>query len=99
MGFDITSLLHAADVNLHVSVRPFVGEFAVTELKAAGRCFALESYTACGFHTLRALEVVMGDYYKQVSGKDREFRSWYDYIEAFAKLEKSKGKRGQNFPP
>jgi hypothetical protein len=87
MGFDISLLLHHAEENLHVSVRPFMSSDAIEEIKAAGRCFALESYTASGFHTLRALEVVMGDYYKQVSGKEKEFRSWFDYVEAFQELE------------
>jgi hypothetical protein len=98
MGFDISSLLHTADQNLHSSVLPVLALAAVDEIKSAGRCFALENYTACGFHTLRALEVVMADYYKLVSGKEKEFRSWYDYIEEFTKLEKSRTRRGSKFP-
>jgi hypothetical protein len=98
MGFDISLLLHNAEKNLHPSVLPFVGAPAIDEIKAAGRCFALENYTACGFHTLRALEVVMADYYKQISGKTKEFRSWHDYIEAFTKLERSRTKRGSKYP-
>jgi hypothetical protein len=98
MGFDISLLLHKAEQNLHPSVMPFVGAPAVEEVKAAGRCFALENYTACGFHILRALEVVMADYYKLVSAKTKEFRSWYDYIEAFTKLEKSRTKRNSKYP-
>jgi hypothetical protein len=42
---------------------------ALDELREAGRCLALESYTASGFHTLRGLEVVMAAYFKAVSGK------------------------------
>jgi hypothetical protein len=87
LGFDISLLLHRAEANLHESIRSFVAPEAIEEIKSAGRCFAVENYTASGFHTLRALEVVMGDYYKQVSGKDKEFRSWYDYVEAFKDLE------------
>jgi hypothetical protein len=98
VGFDISLLLHKAEQNLHPSVMPFVGAPAVEEVKAAGRCFALENYTACGFHILRALEVVMADYYKLVSAKTKEFRSWYDYIEAFTKLEKSRTKRNSKYP-
>jgi hypothetical protein len=98
MGFDISLLLHNAETNLHASVRPFIAPEAIDEVKAAGRCFALESFTASGFHTLRALEVVMGDYYKAVSGKDKEFRSWYDYVEAFKELEAEVNGKKPKFP-
>lgn len=98
LGFDTGLLLHEADANIHQSVRPFVAKECIDEIREAGRCFALESYTACGFHTLRALEVVMSDYYKKVSGKDKTFRSWHDYIEEFTKLEKSTTRRGSKYP-
>lgn len=98
MGFDISLLLHKAHQNIHPSVMPFISKAAVEEIKSSGRCFALENYTACGFHILRALEVVMADYYKQVSGKDKEFRSWHDYIQAFTRLEKSRTKRASKYP-
>jgi hypothetical protein len=98
MGFDVSLLLHEAEQNIHESIRPFLAKEVIEEIKAAGRCFALENYTASGFHTLRGLEVVMGDYYKQASGKDREFRSWYDYIEAFKELEAEKNGIKPKYP-
>jgi hypothetical protein len=71
---------------------------ALQELDAAGHCLALEAYTASGFHALRAVEVVVHDYYKSVSGKDKELRSWYDYIEALTDLENTREARKSDYP-
>jgi hypothetical protein len=86
VGFDISTLLHSAEENLHESIRPSVPKLALDELREAGRCLALESYTASGFHTLRGLEVMMAAYYKAVSGNSKEFKSWFDYVEALEEL-------------
>jgi hypothetical protein len=88
VGFDLPTLLHSAEENIHHTIRPCVPGPALNEIKEAGRCLALENYTASGFHTLRGLEVVIAAYYKAVSGKDREFRSWHDYVEALEELAK-----------
>lgn len=92
IGFDIATLLHSADHNLHETIRPWVPVAALNELKEAGRCLALESYTASGFHTLRGLEVVMAAYYKTVSDQPREFKSWFDYVGALEALSRDEAK-------
>lgn len=98
VGFDVPTLLHSAEENLHGSIRPFVPASALSEIREAGRCLALESFTACGFHTLRGLEVVMAAYYRAVSGKDKEFRSWHDYVEALEALAVEAKERGATYP-
>lgn len=98
VGFDISTLLHTAEENLHSSIVSFLPENALTEVRAAGRCLALECYTACGFHVLRGLEVVMAAYYKQVSGREKEFRSWHDYVEALTELEQGENGIKPRFP-
>jgi hypothetical protein len=60
MGFDVSLLLHEAEQNIHESIRPFLAKEVIEEIKAAGRCFALENYTASGFHTLRGLDRLVG---------------------------------------
>ncbi|WP_125461706.1 MULTISPECIES: hypothetical protein [Rhodomicrobium] len=89
LGYDIETLLHYADHRVHESIRPLVPTLALEELRLAGRCLALESYTASGFHTLRALEVVMAEYHSSASQSPREFKSWNDYIIALDDLTKS----------
>lgn len=86
VGFDLPTLLKSADENIHHSIRPFIPNTALQEIREAGRCLALECYTASGFHTLRGLEIVIGAYYKAMSGKEKEFRSWHDYVEALKEL-------------
>lgn len=98
LGFDISILLHDAGKNLHESVSEYIAKEALAEIQAAGRCFALESFTASGFHALRALEVVMGDYYKHVTGKNKNFRSWFDYVKAFKTLANTRAKRNSPYP-
>jgi len=90
VGFDLPTLLHSADENIHHTIRPCVPVAALTEIREAGRCLALENYTASGFHTLRGLEVVIAAYYKTVSGKEKEFRSWHDYVGALEELAEEK---------
>jgi hypothetical protein len=98
VGFDLPTLLHSAEENIHHSIRPFIPAPALNEIRQAGRCLALENYTASGFHTLRGLEVVIASYYKAVSGKDREFRSWHDYVEALEELSAGKGGVKPRYP-
>jgi hypothetical protein len=54
VGFDLPTLLHSAEENIHHTIRPCVPGGALSEIREAGRCLALENYTASGFHTLRA---------------------------------------------
>jgi hypothetical protein len=98
VGFDTVTLLRRADENLHETIRPFVPDPALNELREAGRCLALEAYTASGFHTLRGVEVVMGAYYKAVSSAPRDFRSWHDYVEALEELAKEKDGKKPKHP-
>lgn len=98
LGYEVTTLLHEAEKNIHESVLQYIGKDAIDEIRSAGRCLAVENYTASGFHVLRSLEVVMGDYYKKATGSDKEFKSWYDYVSAFKELEDSREARNSAFP-
>jgi hypothetical protein len=96
--YDTSALLHQASAKIHHSVRDLVSNDALSELDQAGRCLALESYTASGFHALRALEVVMASYYEAINRKPGEFRSWFDYIKALEGLVESRGDRKSAYP-
>lgn len=98
LGYDISTLMRGADERVHETVRSIVPEQARREMRAAGRCLALESYTASGFHALRAMEVVIAEYYKAVSQKDKEFKSWNDYIQALDELEREREATSAKFP-
>src|SRR6185437_285201 len=57
--YDTASLVARASIKIHVSLRDQVAKEALDEIDESGRCFAVDSYTACGFHALRGLEIVM----------------------------------------
>jgi len=96
--YDTAALVGRASNKIHSSIRPSVAKEALDEIDEAGRCFAVDSYTACGFHALRGLEIVMEDYYEAVTKKKSKFRSWYDYVKAFKTLASSRGKRKSKYP-
>jgi hypothetical protein len=96
--YDTASLVSRASDKIHATMRPHIAKEAMLEIDEAGRCFAVDSYTACGFHALRGLEIVMEDYYEAVARKKPKFRSWYDYVKAFTRLASTRGKRKSKYP-
>ena len=66
-------------------IRQDLPEETLLEFNSAGRCLAFDLPTACGFHALRGLELVMGDYLKSF-GNTTRMRSWNDYITAIRKI-------------
>jgi len=96
--YHTASLVGRASDKIHVTFRPYVVPAAMQEIDEAGRCFAVDSYTACGFHALRGLEIVMEDYYEALKKKKPKFRSWYDYVKAFKTLANTRAKRQSKYP-
>lgn len=96
--YDTAALVGRASDKIHTSMRGPIAKEAMQEIDEAGRCFAIDSYTACGFHALRGLEIVMEDYYEAIKGKKAKFRSWHDYVKAFKTLANTRGKRNSKFP-
>lgn len=66
-------------------IQPDMPVETLIEFNSAGRCLAFDLPTACGFHALRGLELVMDDYLK-FFGNTSRMRSWNDYIKALDKL-------------
>lgn len=52
------------------------------EFNSAGKCLAFDLPTACGFHALRGLELVMDDYLVSFGVDTGKMKSWNDYIRA-----------------
>ena len=61
--FKTEGLVEEAEKHIHESVRDAVPEFARNEFRAAGRCLAFGLYSASGFHSARAVESVLKEYY------------------------------------
>jgi hypothetical protein len=96
--YDTEALVSRASDKIHANFRDHIAKEAMQEIDEAGRCFAVDSFTACGFHALRGLEIVMEDYYQAVAGKKPKFRSWYDYVKGFTRLSNTRGKRKSKYP-
>ena len=61
--YDTADLVERAERCLPDAAQNAIGETVTEELRQAGRCLALDSPTACGFHMMRALEAVLHRYY------------------------------------
>lgn len=59
---------------------------ALREFDNAGKCLAFDLPTACGFHALRGLELMMGDYLSAFGVSTKRLRTWNMYIQAAKKL-------------
>ncbi|WP_139275996.1 hypothetical protein [Pararhizobium antarcticum] len=72
-------------------IRSEMPEEAIKEFDDAGRCLAFDLPTACGFHALRATELVIDAYLKDF-GVTKSMKSWNDFIKAVQDLIEAKNK-------
>jgi hypothetical protein len=65
----------------------------VAEIRESGKCLAFDNYTASGFHILRALEIVLYDYYvaicKPSNPNDMLSENWGVYLNPLYELTKN----------
>jgi hypothetical protein len=87
-AYSTAELIERADLVLSESVRQKVPQEALEEIKQAGRCLALDSPTASGFHMMRALEAVLHEYYLAVCEpkKPDKLENWAAYLLALRKV-------------
>lgn len=87
-AYSTAELIERADLILSESVREKVPQEALEEIKQAGRCLALDSPTASGFHMMRALEAVLHQYYLAVCKpkSEKPLDSWAAYLAALKKI-------------
>lgn len=69
-----------------LEIRSSIPDEILSEFDNSGRCLAFDLPTACGFHALRGLELVMEIYIGHFSGRSKNLRSWNDYIREIQKL-------------
>jgi hypothetical protein len=75
-------LIERAEIIFPISIREDLSPETVADVRQAGRCLALDTPTAAGFHLIRAIESVMAAYYAKVLGKEMptRMRNWGIYI-------------------
>jgi hypothetical protein len=88
--YKTSSLVASGSEILPLEARGSVPPEALKEFDNAGRCLAFDLPTACGFHALRALELVMDSYLTTFDVRTEAMKSWNDYIQAAKKLAEDK---------
>src|SRR5690606_32296046 len=84
--YKTSALVSSGDDILPPDIKAAVSAETRAEFTSAAKCLAFDLPTACGFHSLRALELVMDDYLASFDVKTAGFKSWMDYIKAAQKL-------------
>lgn len=95
--FKTRDLVANASQALPEECRNEIPDAALKEFDDAGRCLAFDLPTACGFHALRATELVI-DQYLKAFGVTKSLVSWNAYIKA-AQLLVAKEGRGPKPSP
>lgn len=70
--FDTERLVSGAEAHLPESVRQSVPEFVLNEFRHAGRCLAFGLFSASAFHSLRAAEKALRQYYAAFLGEPKK---------------------------
>ncbi len=93
--YDTTGLIERADQTLPPDVVDKLNSKAVEELRQAGKCLAFDIPTASGFHSIRAAEAVLHDYYLAVcKAKSKQpLDNWGAYISELHKVNTTDGKQ------
>ena len=81
-NFSVDRLVKGASKGLSPSVQSGLSSTSSNEIDEAGLCLVLGRSTACGFHALRALELLMIDYLRAANSATPKQRNWGQYIES-----------------
>jgi len=81
-AYKTSDLIERAEIVFTETTRVSLPAITITDIQQAGRCIALDTPTAAGFHLMRAIEGVMAIYYNRVLGKPMptRMRNWGTYI-------------------
>ena len=88
--YSTPDLIEHAENMFPDAIRDDLPAQAVRDIQEAGRCLALDTPTAAGFHILRAIEAVMAKYYLLVIGNPipTRMRNWGIYLKKLSQSEK-----------
>ncbi len=87
-GYSMTILISQAERNFMPALEK-ISEETIEEIRESGRCLAFDNFTASGFHMLRALELVLHEYYVIVckpSEPEKKLDNWGAYTTALYEL-------------
>jgi hypothetical protein len=85
--YSTTDLIDRAEYILPEPTLPKVNQLAKDEIRQSGKCLAFDSGTACAFHIMRAVEMIMHEYYLKVCKPKpkpkKRLPNWGEYIKKF----------------
>lgn len=94
--YSTTDLIERGECLLPESTLPKVSKEIKEEIRQSGRCLVFDSGTACAFHIIRALELIMHEYYINISKpkpkRKGRLSNWGEYIKAFQNSAKPEAK-------
>jgi len=81
-------LILQAEIMFPHTIREFMPQESIEDVRQGGRCLAFELATASGFHFLRATESILHKYYDVISGGQSrpKSRNMGTYIDALEKV-------------
>lgn len=90
-GYSTPDLVDRSEIMLPIETQVVIGDSVTADIRSAGRCLAFDTPTAAGFHVLRAVEAVMAEYYKHLTGKNlpKQNRNWGLYLKRLEKVLKA----------
>ncbi|UDQ90274.1 hypothetical protein LJE71_04485 [Xanthobacter autotrophicus] len=83
--YNTSALVENAFDRIHDEIRNILPSGIKIEFEQAGKALAFELWTACGFHSLRALELMMDHYLKEYN-VELKHSTWHHYIYSMTKL-------------
>lgn len=84
-AFDLHTLVESVETMFDPQIGSRFSPFSKVEIRESGRCLALERYTACGFHMLRAIEAEVRDCAMVLDRAKPPRRDLGDYIQTLKK--------------
>jgi|GEM_PF-857988 len=88
-GYSMEQLIAHAENIFHLEVLKKLDRKSIQEVRESGRCLAFDNFTASGFHMLRAIEVVLHEYYVVICNPaepNKPLDSWPEYLKPLYKL-------------
>jgi hypothetical protein len=82
-GYDTRTLVSQTEQVFPKGVLSKLSNDIILEIKEFGKCLVFDNYTASGFHILRALEIVLHNYYVLMckpSNPKKKLDSWAEYL-------------------
>jgi hypothetical protein len=88
--YKTSSLVSSGSQRIPAELTSWVPAEARAEFDSAGRCLAFDLPTACGFHALRGVEIMILEYLRKFGRSTENLRTWNEYVQAVLSMANGK---------